>query len=220
MTYWGSRTWFPFFCLIAVLSLVGCGRTAQEQAIDEQLEIIEHGTFEEYEEAVKVLAEMGLPAVDALIDGLKDSDEAVKCASADALGRIGDSRAVPALIKKLKDDDHFRVLEGFSPVHEVCVCENAARSLGKIGDWRAIEPLIQMLEESMNPGFRQAAAGGLGDLGAEEAIEPLIQALKQERYGTNYAADAALTKITGHIAYEQYEPWARWWEENKHRYGE
>ena len=161
MTCRESKKWLPAFLLVAVLSLVGCSRTPSEQAVDEQFKVIEKGTYEEYSEAVKALEAMGRPAVDALIDGLDNRDEAVKCASAEALGRIGDRMAVPSLIDKLDDDDRFRVVEGLSTVHEVYVCENAARALGKIGDRRAIEPLIDMLKNSTNPGFRQAAAGGL-----------------------------------------------------------
>jgi hypothetical protein len=50
---------------------------------------------------VEAFGAAGAPAVPALIQALGDSDWAVRRASAEALGDLGDPQAVPALIKAL-----------------------------------------------------------------------------------------------------------------------
>ena len=74
------------------------------------------------------------PAVDPLIEDLKNQDYMVRSRAAETLGEIGDVRAVDPLIQALKDT-HWPVQEG------------AAEALGEIGDARAVEPLIQALKD-------------------------------------------------------------------------
>ena len=73
--------------------------------------------------------------VDGLVRALgseKDSD--AREAAADALGEIGDPKAVEPLIAALKDpDDDVR--------------EAAAEALGRIGDPRAVDPLNAALND-------------------------------------------------------------------------
>ncbi len=52
--------------------------------------------------------------------------------ASDALGKIGDKRAVEPLITALDDEDEL-------------VREGAAKALGMLGDKRAVEPLITAL---------------------------------------------------------------------------
>ena len=82
----------------------------------------------EWDEAVK----LGEPAVEPLINALKDEDSGVRWKAAEALEEIGDERAVEPLINALKDEDSG-------------VREGAAEALGEIGDERAVEPLINCL---------------------------------------------------------------------------
>ena len=73
--------------------------------------------------------------------------------AAEALGKIGDKRAVEPLIKALEDKDGY-------------VSQHSARALGKIGDTRAVEPLIELLSDD-DWGVRNAAKEALKKLGHE-----------------------------------------------------
>ena len=58
----------------------------------------------------------------------------MRSGAVEALGRIGDVRAVEPLIQRLQDEDED-------------VRSAAAEALGRIGDARAVDPLIQRLQE-------------------------------------------------------------------------
>ena len=87
-----------------------------------------------------------------------------KDAAAEALGQLGDERAVEPLIVALGDSD--------SGVHVA-----VTQALGQLGDERAVEPLIAILRDS-DSGVRVAAAQALGQLGDKRAAEPLLVALE------------------------------------------
>jgi HEAT repeat protein len=142
-------------------------------------------------------------------------NEYVRKAAAEALGKIGDTRAVEPLIAALKTRD--------SDVRQA-----AAEALGKIGDARAVEPLIAALkdedamctqpppkrwEKSKTPApwsrssprsrismdrdgtnarSRRRSAGKIGDA---HAVEPLIAALKDENKDVRQAAAAMLGRL-------------------------
>jgi HEAT repeat protein len=71
--------------------------------------------------------------VEPLVAALKDSNGDVRQCVVEALGKIGDARAVEPLIAALTDSDGF-------------IRVDAVKALGKIGDVRAVEPLIAALE--------------------------------------------------------------------------
>jgi HEAT repeat protein len=108
-----------------------------------------------------------------------DSDKRV--AAADALGKLGDPRAVEPLVSALGDD-------------RAGVRCAAAEALGKLSDTRAIEPLIKALGDG-DYDVRGAAAGALGKLGDARAIESLISALGDGENGVRRAAADALGKL-------------------------
>jgi len=105
----------------------------------------------------------------------------------EALGQLGDERAVEALIKALEKED--------GQVSCICI---AASALGKVGDERAVEPLIKALgdiyREWKTAGFSATvsmfATRALQQMG-EPAIEPLIEALESDH--KDIAASAAFT---------------------------
>ena len=111
-------------------------------------------------------------AVELLIKALDDKEDndavlrGFRRGAAEALGNIGDARAVEPLIKALGEDKSE-------------VRWPAAGALGKIGDKRAVDPLIEELgddDESVN----SSAAEALGEIGDARAVEPLIKALGNE----------------------------------------
>ncbi len=103
--------------------------------------------------------------VDELVQRLfnKYNDPYVRMNAAEALGEIGDERAVDALIKALGDEDWY-------------IRRAAAEALGNIGDKRAVDSLIKALEDE-NWEVRLAAAKALGYIGAKEAVDELIDRL-------------------------------------------
>jgi len=132
-----------------------------------------------------------IKSVDILNEKLDDYYVIVRQYSAEALGEIGDTKAVEPLIKALTSDNDAGV-RWFS-----------ARALGKIGDPKAVELLIKYLTDS-NEFVRKSVVVALGEIGDTKAVEPLIKALTDN----NNAADIrrsvveALCKIKGAKAVE------------------
>ena len=115
----------------------------------------------------KEFTKIGKPAVELLIQALKDEDYQVRGGAAEALREIGDKRAVEPLINVLKADKNSHVRWG------------AAVALGEIGDKRAVEPLINALKADKDS--RRGAANALGELKDTRAVEPLINVLKADK---------------------------------------
>jgi len=93
-------------------------------------------TISPFCEAFKSQDDLALIALEPLIKALEDEEEYVRSSAAEALGEIGDKRAVEPLIKALEDDDKG-------------VLYHAAYALGRIGDERAVEPLIKALGDKL-----------------------------------------------------------------------
>jgi beta-lactamase regulating signal transducer with metallopeptidase domain len=68
---------------------------------------------------------------------LKSPSASVREHAASALGKLGDRRAVPALIETLRDEN-------------AVVREHAATALGTLGDKRAVQPLTDALQKEEN----------------------------------------------------------------------
>jgi HEAT repeat protein len=120
--------------------------------------------------------------VAALAQALQDENKLVRKAAAEALGQIGDPRAVEALLASLRNDNWRRVREA------------AAEALGQIGDARAVEPLLAALRDA-DPSIKVAAAEALGQIGDEHAIAPLVLALQDGGWVVRKTAAAALGAI-------------------------
>lgn len=89
--------------------------------------------------ALDKIVEIGGPAVDPLIEALRNEyDPVARWVSAEALGRIGDGRAVNPLIAILINDPHADVRW------------HAADALGTLGDDRAVEALTAALKDKDN----------------------------------------------------------------------
>jgi HEAT repeat protein len=109
------------------------------------------GSVDARHDVIEALVRFGSPAVDQLIDQLRVDDlDAVRSAVV-ALGRIGDRRAVPALLDLL-DDEH----------RELWVA--AAGALSRLGDPLAFESLLPLIGDS-DAAVRQAAVGALNSIG-------------------------------------------------------
>ncbi len=125
------------------------------------------------------------------------------------VGRVGDQRALDALLARL-DDPHLWVRPAAAEAlgelgdgraldallarlddPEQRVREAAARALGALGDGRALEGLLACLDDPA-PKVREAAARALGTLGDGRALEGLLARLDDPDQDLREAAARAL----------------------------
>ena len=133
--------------------------------------------------ATEALGEIGnKSAMEAILPGL-NGDWELRKASAYALGKFGDQRAVKPLFDRLLDRD--------------IIYKPAAESLMNLGSL-SVEQLIIGLNDP-NKNLRLASAELLGDIADERAIEPLITALQDtDKYVRNRTIEA-LGKLGEHL---------------------
>ena len=114
------------------------------------------------QETIRALRLIGEPSVPALIQALKHSHPSIRRGAAQALGVMGETKAVPVLIEALKDGDAWSGMK---------------RSRSR-QDWQSPgsqTPLIETLNDAKEH-VRMAAMATLCSLG-EASIDPLIHAL-------------------------------------------
>lgn len=122
-------------------------------------------------------------SVDGLVHILKgDGSTDRKAAAAEALGRIGDDRAVSSLIAVLGHEEE--TVRAFS-----------ALALGRIGDSRAIKPLVLSLTDPHHR-VRAAAAQALGEMREPRAARFLDLLLADPYEEVRHAAHEALDNIS------------------------
>jgi hypothetical protein len=139
---------------------------------------------------VEVLASIGKPGVEPLIVGLKSRDPLVKRQSAEALGEIGDPRAVGPLIHLLSDPDAL-------------IRRHAVKALGKIKDPRAVAPLAGVLSDPAQQWHvRASAAEALGHIGDPRAVEFIVRALMDSHWNVQSESARALGRIGDRRAVE------------------
>ena len=129
--------------------------------------------------AAGILGEMRETAVEPLMDALDDSDRFVRIVAAQNLGKIGNKRAIEALIGALHRETDPEVRTA------------VAEGLGYMGSRQAIEPLTLALQDR-DERVQVAAARSLGYIGDLRALEPLIHALRDVDDRVRHAALEAL----------------------------
>ena len=116
-------------------------------------------------------------------DALGSKDYNTREEAAIILGDMGDKKAVPALIKNLRDFDNdarYRTVE----------------ALGKIGDKRAIDGLAERLRIDSKPNIRECAAEALGNFNDMKAIGALAETSMVEPHpGVRQAARNSLMRL-------------------------
>ena len=111
-------------------------------------------------EACTAFTKMGNQAVEPLVEALKDQNWVVREGAVQALGKIGDTRAICPLIEALKDTSTKKI-------------SGALRSMGTT----AFQPLIEALKNE-DTRIRIGAAMILSDMKNPAAIEALIKVTK------------------------------------------
>ena len=150
-------------------------------------------------DALAALVEMRNVAVPLLMDALKNASDEIRVQVADALGQIGDRRAIVPLIETLNTDPHKEV-KAFAAIglgnmyargennsavtaltnalsYDDTTATNAAEALGKISvaTEDAVQKLIIIaLDKQMRETLRSAALTALWRLKPEQAVQPML----------------------------------------------
>jgi phycocyanobilin lyase alpha subunit len=137
-------------------------------------------------------------AIDLLIVALNDEADRTEAGgyplrrnAARALGKLGDRRAVPALILSLECNDFY-------------VREAAAQSLEMLGDSSCISKLIELIKNPNSQASKDAEPEhpfdafleALGTLGAVKAIPDILQFLDHPIPKVQYAAARAMYQLS------------------------
>ena len=146
------------------------------------------------------LISFGRPSVPELLDALEDDLWVVREAAAQALGIIGDLRALEPLLHKAKHDRD-------RGVRESCI-----KALGEFGDTRSVDVLVEAVNDRTT---RLAATEALSKIKDVQVLLPhvkLIQTMKSDRDGlVSYLGGLMLDKlekITGEVPVEkEYDEW-------------
>jgi HEAT repeat protein len=150
------------------------------KTIDELIQQLKSDDEFDVEEALGELEIRSDESFEPLLDALDNRSKAIRRYSAQALGYIGDERAIDPLIVLLEDNNKF-------------VRREASTALVRIGE-PAFDSLIGLLDHE-NWRVRGAAAWALGSLGKEEAIEPLEALLEDESGFVKAGAKSAINDI-------------------------
>ena len=156
---------------VAFLRWVGRARTPYEYLLhqDRVLALRLWAASGQVEEALPVLTH-----------ALRSRSWDVRWAAAEALGEMGDLRAVAPLLAALQDED-WRVRWA------------AAEALGRIGE-PAVEPLLAALQDE-DEDVRRAAVEALGKIGDPGAVASLSAALQDKDWRVRQAAAEALGEM-------------------------
>lgn len=135
-------------------------------------------------EVVEALVRFGRPALDLLIEQLAADDLEARRAAVVALGRIGDTRATPALIKVLEKADErdlWLVVTG---------------ALARVGDRRAFVPLLSLLGDA-DATIRHGAIGALNSIGHPLMAERIASMIDDP----NAFVRESAVRISGYFGY-------------------
>ena len=115
---------------------------------------------------IDAVLQSGVRSYDDLLAIVRDpaADTGIRLKVSWLLGRLGDKRAVYALLAAIRDK-------------EPDVRRAAAQALGELHHRRAARPLIGAMLNDEDVGVRAAAANALGELGDRRAFEPLMSSL-------------------------------------------
>lgn len=179
---------------------------------------LEEGEVEESRKAALMLAALPPEAVlPVLLKALDYKRPAVRANAAWALGLVGDTKALPDLIKRLWDEDievrreailalgRLKHPDAVEPLKKVLtskmddsVIYDAARALGWIGSPEATGDLVRLMEKNVDWRIKGACARALGRIGEARAAKPLGRLLLQESGDPAYpwAKDVAIWTLS------------------------
>jgi HEAT repeat protein len=150
--------------------------------------------------ALEALVKIGMPAVDLLIAALKDKESEIRAAAAEALGNIGDARAVEPLVtlveKRYTDwGARYAAWEALGKIRGVSTVDSLIVLL-KHNDWDVRESATTVLERISHRNL----VGGFQPVEAQHAKEAL-QAYEKEKE-TYRKADHDLKDLIEALGYK------------------
>jgi len=185
--------WSSVHTRLAIVKALGqLGDAVAIQALLEtfRAEITDEETDAEiFFETGRVLGGLGSAAFEPLMKALADKDTNVRAGTANALGYLGDKRAVKGLVGILTDPDRQVRLE-------------AIAALGKLGDQSATQPLLKACLPEQESIIRIYAIRALGNLGNPDALRTLTNALRDSTLDVHLAAIYALGDLGNSQAYD------------------
>ena len=152
-----------------------------EIALEPLLVAMQHGGGNNY--ARDALVKLGPVAVDPLIEALKDEHYGVRLLAAEALGRLGDNRAVMPLLEAMNDIHHK-------------VRYEAGLSLVRFKDKRAIKPFAKLAEKDPSLLVMMAEFG-------PETVQYLVPALNNQNSKIRASAVKVLSKLAQRYSWGQ-----------------
>ena len=177
-------------------------------------------TADQRKRAEAALLRMGLVALPALHDYLRDDTVTIATTAAKILGKINDSSAIPSLVQALYDNTHrhpyvniaaaealgnLKHLSAVPPLIQVYqwrssdLRQEAIRALEKIGHPTAVPLLIIALEDSSSD-VRAAAADALGNILSPAALPALTRASRDPSSEVAERAESALVRLKAKLA--------------------
>ncbi|MCB0191581.1 MAG: HEAT repeat domain-containing protein [Anaerolineae bacterium] len=154
-------------------------KVARQQAEKLQRLLDDLDEPENHEFAIYQINQIGINAVDALIETmLQDDDPDARYGSARALGQICQEQDVNALIKSRSAKALIQALTDT----EVGVRYWAADALGKCESRIAVEPLAKLLQVERHDGVRHQARESLEQIGGKRAQQVLSNLPKPNRF--------------------------------------
>ena len=163
--------------ILLLIAAAACG-----QNVEGLIAALSHPDRETRSKASYQLVKMGPTAVAPLVAAIDSGSDSLRYIAAQILGRIGDGRAQPALLR-LSQDPHEHVRRV------------ALVALGGMADPDLIEYLTPVLLEAALPELRAAAAQGLAGLGDTAAVRPLIRTLDDSSATVRKEAVVALNRL-------------------------
>lgn len=157
------------------------------------------GTHSHLFTAIEIMGKIGDEiAVEPLILRLNAEyeEKSIRCAAAEALGRIGGPRAITALANALRDNVvHGAAKKALDNIGNIPVdyslenlkSENpdfqrdAIAVLAVSRDPRAVDPLIALIDENPSEKVQSEAIRAIGKIGDPKAVEPLITLLNNDK---------------------------------------
>jgi len=121
-------------------------------------------------------------SIEILISQLSGGSIPYRVKAAEALGRAGDIRALPSLIRIAANDP------------EIGVRHVAVRSIGRLGDPGGVECLVSLLDDE-DRWIRKEAARSLGEIGEPSSLPFLAALLGDPKDDVRAAAADALGRL-------------------------
>ncbi len=144
--------------------------------------ILQSGAYHQRREAVAGLSRIpDARVVRALLVALKDPDDQMRSAAAEALCTIAHPACIEDLVRSLRDHHkHVRAI--------------AAKGLGQFGGPNAVQPLLGVMRDP-HWEVREAACFALGRLRDPRGFDPLVAALKDQDREVREAAVRGLSQL-------------------------